>query len=301
MSGCIVVPLDGSRLSERALAPAKALARFTETELHCVRVALASQIIVFADMGGAVLYPDQALTEGRRESEAYLEAVRAAETAEDFAVRTEVRMGDVPGEVVDAARDARAQFIVMSSHGYSGVRRWLLGSVAETVLHAAPCPVWVVRAATPPRHMLIPLDGSPLAEEVLEPALAVARCFDTRVTLFRAVPELHGHDLARLEGMEPGLGRRYVDNLAQAATDYLERVALSLGGEPARVRTKVGYGPPAEAILDHSERNAVDLVAMTTHGLTGLRRWVYGSVMQKVLDQLPVSMLVARSHAADFA
>ena len=79
-------------------------------------------------------------------------------------VQIEVRRGDVAEAVAEAAAEHGADLIVMSSHGYSGFTRWLLGSVAEKALRIAPCPVLVVRSPEPLRHMLIPLDGSPLSE-----------------------------------------------------------------------------------------------------------------------------------------
>ena len=171
--------------------------------------------------------------------------------------------------------------------------------MAEKVLDAAPCPVWIVRAAAPPRHLLIALDGSRLAEEVLQPALNLARCFGVRVTLLRVVPVITAPSVRRLDSLEYGLGPCFVDEAQQAAADYLARVADRCGDEALDLRTAVRSGPAAETLLEYADRQDVDLVAMTTHGRTGLRRWLYGSVTHKVLSKLPVAMLVARSRAAD--
>jgi nucleotide-binding universal stress UspA family protein len=264
-----------------------------------VRVAVPQQILVPMDSGYGVLYPDQSLLEARHEADRYLSELRTAFTAEELTLHIDVREGDVAGAIVEAARQAQAPLVVMSSHGYSGVRRWLLGSVADKVLNVAPCPVWVVRASTPPQHMLITLDGSLLAEEVLQPALRVARCFGCKVTLLRVVPEINTSDVKTLESLERGLGRRMVDEATEDAASYLTLVADRCGDETVTLNTAVRSGPAADTILEYAERHAVDLVAMTTHGRTGLRRWIYGSVTHKVLDQLPVSMLVARSHQAN--
>jgi nucleotide-binding universal stress UspA family protein len=297
----LLVPLDGSALAERALVPARALARQTDAQLHLLRVAVPMQIFVFADAGLGVLYPDQSLVEAHKEAERYLGSLSAACDAEGLETYTDVREGEVAGTLVNAAREAHARLILMSSHGYSGVRRWLLGSVARKVLDAAPCPVWVVRTPDPPRHLLIPLDGSLLAEEVLVPALAVARIFGARVSLLRVVPEVSHAELARLEHGEHGLSRRLLDEMNAHAADYLALIADRFGDETEDLHTAVRSGPAAETILEYAERHNVDLVAMTTHGRTGLRRWIYGSVTQKLLDQLPVSMLVARSSEVELA
>jgi nucleotide-binding universal stress UspA family protein len=299
MLGPIVVPLDGSVLAERALAPARALARANGAEVLFVRVATPARMLVPADVALGATYPEQPLVEARADAQSYLEALHTAFVGDELDARISVREGDVAGAVVDAARQARAQLIVMSSHGYSGVRRWLLGSVAEKVLHGAPCPVWVVRAPDPPRHLLITLDGSRLAEQVLVPALAVARCSQAKVTLLRVVPELSGADMATLDNCERGMGRRLVDEMNEDAGDYLALAADRFGEDDQPIALAVRSGPAAETILEYAERHDVDMVAMTTHGRTGLRRWIYGSVTQKILHHLPVSMLVARSSAAD--
>lgn len=297
----IVVPLDGSKLAERALAPAEALAQYCHSQLQLVRVAVAQQMLVPEDAGYGVLYPDQSLVAARAEAHDYLTDLQAASVAETPGLQFEIREGDVASEVVDAARHAEAQLIVMSSHGYSGLRRWLLGSVAEKVLHAAPCPVWVVRAPAPPQHILITLDGSILAEEVLLPALTVARCFGARVTLLRVVSDISGPDIAALDTYERGLGRRFVDQTYDEAAAYLALLAETHAANDLIITTAVRSGPAAETILEYADGHDNDLVAMTTHGRTGLRRWIYGSVTHKVLDQLPVSMLVARSREIDLS
>ncbi len=294
----VVVPLDGSVLSERALGPARLLAAHDQAELLLVRVAVPEKMLLLADPSLGAPYAEQ-LLEARREAERYLATVRTACAAADVPVQVAVAEGEVAGTLVDTAREAGAGFVVMSSHGYTGMRRWLLGSVAEKVLDAAPCPVWVVRAPAPPRQVLLTLDGSPRAEEVLGPAVTVARCFDARLTLLRVVPDIAAGDIRALDECERGMGRRWADEMREDAAAYLELVAGRFRGEGLAVQTAVRSGPAAEAILAYAEQNAVDLVAMTTHGRTGLRRWLYGSVTHKVLDQLPVSMLVARSAARD--
>jgi nucleotide-binding universal stress UspA family protein len=130
------------------------------------------------------------------------------------------------------------------------------------------------------------------------PALAVARACQARVTLLRVVPEINAADLAELDRLERGMGHRYAEELSEDAAHYLTHVADLFGDELLPIQTAVRRGPAAEAILDVAEQDGVDLVAMTTHGRTGLRRWIYGSVTHKVLHQLPVSMVVARSSQA---
>ena len=295
----IVVPLDGSELAERALAPARALAVYGQGQLRLVRVATPRQMLVPDEGGFGAIFPDQSLVEARAEAGDYLADLQAAAVPETPSLLPDIREGDVAGEIVDSARHAQAQLIVMSSHGYSGIKRWLLGSVAEKVLYAAPCPVWIVRAPEPPRHIVVTLDGSFLAEEVLLPALTVARCFGAQVTLLRVVSDISGPDTQALDTYERGLGRRFVDQAYEEAVAYLELLAREHAAADLHLLTAVRTGPAADCILEYADGHDCDLVAMTTHGRTGLRRWIYGSVTHKVLDQMPVSMFITRSREAD--
>src|SRR3990172_8577233 len=179
----ILVPLDGSKLAERALAPAFTLGQHAESEMIVARVLVAEKILV-PDMylygGYGVQWPDQALEEARGKSR--------------LAITTQVLEGDVADAIVTLAAKDKVDLIVMSSHGYSGLPRWMLGSVAERVLSIAPCPVLVIRSTATLSSILAALDGSELSERALAPALEVARGFHSQVTLLRAVPEVTPRD-----------------------------------------------------------------------------------------------------------
>jgi len=205
--------------------------------------------------------------------------------------------GGVAESIVEVAASERADLIVMSSHGYSGVTRWVLGSIAERVLHSAPCPALVMRSPEPLGHLLLPLDGSDLSERVLEPALGLAAGLGARVTLLRAVPSVADAEKDRLEALERGLGERLKDEIHQHAEQYLRRMLEAYPARGVKAETAVVFEPAAEAILRYAETHAVDLIAMSTHGHTGLRRWIYGSVTEKVLRSAPQSMLVVRPGA----
>jgi nucleotide-binding universal stress UspA family protein len=290
----ILVPLDGSRLAERALEPAATLARYYGAELLLVRVPEMTRIFVAAEFGYGVLYPSQALEAAREEAADYLRSVQAGSAVAGVRARSEVAEGDVAGAIVDLAGREGADLIVMSSHGYSGLARWLLGSVAERVLRAAPCPVWVVRATQPMRHVVITLDGSPLAEEAIGPALEVAKCFGADVTLLRVVPRPTEEELRDMDEVERGLGERLVSKNLDEARRYLDEAINRYEGSGLNMAAEVRPGLPAAVILKYVDLKTIDLVAMATHGRTGLRRWIYGSITEKVLHSLPYSMLIAR-------
>ncbi|OIP90760.1 MAG: hypothetical protein AUK24_03925 [Syntrophaceae bacterium CG2_30_49_12] len=145
------------------------------------------------------------------------------------------------------------------------------------------------------KHVLVPLDGSELAEAALTDALALARLSLAEVTLLKVVLPIEGvieigtHDAI------------YVDEIWQInkkqALEYLEsvRVRDRISNEPFKVHVAVEMGPAAETIIDYARKHPVDLIVMATHGHSGLKRWVYGSVADKVLRGSHLSVLLVRS------
>jgi nucleotide-binding universal stress UspA family protein len=296
----IIVPLDGSALAERALDPALRLARRRpNAQVTLLRVPVLSQVLAPAEGGFGMLVATNSVADAEAEAARYLAEIQATCLADGCSVRSVSAGGDVPGAIVDCAAQEAASLIVMSSHGYSGLTRWLLGSVAEKVLHAAPCPVLVIRSAEPIRRVLVPLDGSPLSERALEPALTVAQALEASVTLLRVVPDISPVTITTLDQYERGLGDSLVASVYEEAEGYLRRLAERPGD--AAVDVAVSSGPAPELILGYAERHGIDMIAMATHGRTGLRRWLYGSVTDRVLHQAPVSMLVVRPPARELA
>jgi nucleotide-binding universal stress UspA family protein len=293
----ILIPLDGSELAERALEPAFALARQAEGEVLLVRVSALERLLVpdLHGIGGyGLLWPDQSLARAEEEGAAYLKSVQTRKAPQNLPVRAEVFEGGVAEVIMDTAAAEKVDLIVMSSHGYSGITRWVLGSVAERVLGGAPCPVLVVRSPRPLRHVLIPLDGSPLSEQAVAPGLAVAAAFGAEVTLFRAIPKVDVWEMRELDQAEHGLGWCLAENVRKEAEDYLSNVIAAHPHPGLEAKLEVMFDPAAESILEYAETHEIDLIAMSTHGRTGLARWVYGSVTAKVLHGSRHSMLIVR-------
>jgi nucleotide-binding universal stress UspA family protein len=140
----ILVPLDGSPLSEQALLHAGEIARCMGSTLHLIRVRLPDLYV--ADMfDGAPAYTQKTLEADRRASEAYLNGIRARLGGPELPVVTAVLNGAAAEAIIDYARAHHVDLIVMSTHGRSGLSRWVLGSVAEKVLRGAHCPTLIVR------------------------------------------------------------------------------------------------------------------------------------------------------------
>jgi nucleotide-binding universal stress UspA family protein len=142
-------------------------------------------------------------------------------------------------------------------------------------------------------HILVPLDGSGLAEQVLPHAKMLAsQATAPLITLLRSVPPIYPVG-AEAGGMFISLDEQ-IDALQKEAQEYLDGVAEKLRGEGFRVETEVSGLPAAEAIIDYAEANDVKLITIATHGRSGISRWVFGSVTQKVLHATHTPMLVVR-------
>lgn len=148
------------------------------------------------------------------------------------------------------------------------------------------------------RHILVPLDGSALAEQVLPHVHALAANEGTtKVTLLRAVPPVFTTSVD-YSGMLATTAADALETLEDEARDYLTRVAAQFRAEGYNVAIEVSAMPAAEAILDYAESQHADLIAIATHGRSGISRWVFGSVTQKVVQTAPVPVLVIRPKAA---
>jgi nucleotide-binding universal stress UspA family protein len=285
----ILVPLDGSQLSERSLAPALALSQQTGADLLLVRVPTADTL--------SFAVSEARQRELTQNSLAYLETIRKANEQPQFSIHMHVLDGDVASAIVDTACAEQADLIIMSVHGYSGLTRWVLGSVTEKVLRSVPCPVLAIRAARRPQRILIPLDGSPLAERAMESGLRLAQNLQAEVTLLRCVPHIVAD--GKLDEHERGLSRRMQEDLLGEAKEYLRARSDEAAQSGVLINTAVRIGPPADGILEYVETYGIDLIAMATHGRSGLKRWIYGSVTAKVLRSASCSMLVVRPADAE--
>lgn len=293
----ILVPLDGSELAERALKPALKIAQHSEAEIILLRVPLPETMLIAAPHlygGYDLMYPSQALNKSRQEAKDYLDHIQQLTAQAGLNVRVKAPEGDIAEVIVETAFDEHVDLIVMSSHGYSGITRWVLGSVAEKVLADAPCPVLVIRSAEPLNKVLITLDGSELAESALKPGIETAMALADEVTLLRVAEEVRFDEMAQLEIAERGLGGRLQEELYKEAETYLQTVAEANLRDGLTMQTLVRIGAPTGQILDFAEAHQVGLIAMATHGRTGLRRWVYGSVTEKILRGFRGSLLVTR-------
>ncbi len=193
-----------------------------------------------------------------------------------------------------------ADLIVMTTHGRSGLARFWLGSVADTLVRLSHLPILLLQPTAsepdftqPPlfKNIPIPLDGSALAEQILEPAVALGELLGTEYTLLRAVEPLFPVYNLILQTQELD------ESALQEAWGYLHQVAQQLAIEERRMHTP-GFlaTQPADAILESAQRHGNDLIALATHGKRGLTRLMVGSVADKLLRGATIPILVYRAQ-----
>ena len=294
----VLVPLDGSKFGEQALIAANALADCGSVELKLLHAVDFLHDVQPGNQDEAWLHGDAA-----SDASAYLENCAARVEHDAAPVSTAIAEGAPADIIQEEARRWNADLIVMSTHGFGAFDRAWLGSVADAVVRNTGTPVVLVRAGqdgsnvrTRFAHILIALDGSALAEQSIQHALTLAAQSGARLTLLRVVqPVVVVPDYA--SPLQPPVAPEVIVQLRQQqAQDYLTGVAESLRAEVSDLRAEVILAGNSDAleIIEYARAHDVDLIALATHGRSGLKRLVLGSVADKVIRGAPVPVLVIR-------
>lgn len=297
----ILVPLDGSVLAEQALSPAIKIAEATGAELLLIRAVEMDPVLMLDPIARYNLRPVKSIEELQKEAEQYLGKVKNIRSVPGVEIDFVVERSDPALAILNTAQDEPCDLIVMTTHGLTGIDRWMYGSVTEKVMRHAPCPLLVLRTNDIPSHFLISLDGSEQAEAILPPAVALAQVFGSDVTLIRVETQ---EEIPSMEQMgdalevRPGLYNEVKLNYERMVWKYLEKtIQEKFADTELSVSYDIDSGNPADRILATANRDACDLIAMSTHGRTGLSRWRYGSVTEKVLRNANRAMLIVRPAA----
>ena len=284
----ILVPLDGSRHAEYALGPAAQLARHTipPTTVTLLRVETIMPMMISL-VGMDVPYSPAPMTD-RAECEHYLAALALHPILAGVTVEQRVAAGPTAEAICQQAQALSVDLIMMTSHGRSGLARATLGSVAETVVQHSHVPTMILRpdapafVASPTQDrltILVPLDGSSRAETSLPSARMLAQAVGGTLLLLQvlsSLPEMLD------EEREP----------VQQAKAYLEGLQHSLVAEGITATYRLAWGDPAAEICTTAQAEDCALIAMATHGCSGLAKMVLGSVATEVLRQTHRPMLI---------
>jgi nucleotide-binding universal stress UspA family protein len=304
----LLVPLDGSPFSEQALPFACSIAQRSGASLHLAHVhALNDPIFI----EGMPVIDADLHTLGREHERAYLAQVRdRLSSAEKLSIicANPDNAGSIAGTLADYVVANQIDLVVMTTHGRGGLARAWLGSVADALVRCSLAPLLLLRPGKREpdveqtaqfRRILIPLDGSALSEQILEPAVELGGMAQAEYTLLRVAEPFVLTSYAPLAQVSR-LDEHLTQEGVAEARHYVERVAADLrtAGQTVYIRAVLAE-QPAVAILDEARREEADLIAMTTHGRSGLTRLLLGSVADKVLRGSALPVLVQRPQGGN--
>lgn len=284
----ILVPLDGSDLAELALPYAGLLAGRLKSEVLLLTVCAS----------GACL---------ERPLAAYLEKKADELTSMGAKASPLVVEGDAAEEILNLAETNYVGLIIVSTHGFGGISRWAMGNIANKVLRKSHTPTLLVKSGeSEPVSgekrlgvILVSLDGSHFAEAIIPYVEGLARGVDSEAELVTVVEPVK---LPRLESYGHWVDfEKYEQELASEAESqakrYLGEQELALRENGVKVTSTVLSGRPAETILQYAEDKSVGLIALSTHGYSGITRWAYGSVASKIVESSSRPVLLVRPRA----
>lgn len=305
----ILVPLDGSTFGEHALPLALSLARRAGASLTLLHVHTPLKAVY---LEGAAFLDESVEADIKAQQREYLRL--AAERLQSVAaVPVEIRLveGEVAASIAAEAAAHGIDLVVMTTHGRGALGRFWLGSTTDELVRHLPMPILLARPheQTPDltrepglKHILIALDGTTLAEQIIEPAVAIGELTDADYTLIRVVRPVIALDapveaVAATQTFQTMLSKveAIQAQLQAEARQYLESVAERLRQRGLNVQTRVDVEQqPGVAIIEESRRPDVELIALETHGRRGLSRLFIGSVADKVIRGANVPVLVHR-------
>lgn len=300
----MLVPLDGSKTAEKVLPHARYLAAKLKIPIELLAVIDIAELAAHIPAIKARSF-DTLIEEDVRSSEQYLRSVAAS--FRDATVICTVEKGRPHETIIKKGDSDPAMLITMATHGRSGLNRFLLGSVTEKVLRGAANPLLLVRATEEAKFdgeigfntILVPLDGSELAETILPMAAGVAKKMDSELVVVRAY-QFPYNTYAADDGYYTAKYYDLISAVREESKDYLENKVAQLkklGLEKVSSLAQEGYA--ADEIISMGRKIPNSLIAMCSHGRSGVRRWVLGSVTENVVRHTINPVLVMR--AADLA
>jgi nucleotide-binding universal stress UspA family protein len=292
----VLIPLDGSKLAEHSLAYVAALRPLGLSEVELVSV-----------IDPVAVPARRAHEDEDRERNllaTYLEKLaEEVKTQTTIEVKTRILAGPAPEAIIQELETYQPNYLIVSTHGSSGFSRWRFGSVADKVIRGAGCPTLVVGPVAAEREswlearimpvfksILVPLDGSELAEKALPEAQRFGEAFGAGVHVVTAVAV----NVVGPAEAWAGISEQLMDSFVADAREYLEAVkAKTPGLAGATFEVRIGGG--AEVLSDYVTENNIDLMIMTSHGRGGFLRTALGSTTDRLLGGA-APVLIVRSQ-----
>src|SRR6478672_6805582 len=294
----IMVPTDGSGFDREAILVALRVAERCDAKVKLVRVFSSGAYFGMAASAEGVIVTPEAM---RLEQDACLSELYAlaaeCRSISDVDITADLEQGPIPDVLAGYARRHDVDLIVISSHGRRGIARLSLGSVTDSLIRGTTIPVLVVKpkasyltpeASKDFRHIVVPLDGSPLAEQILEKVIPLAKVEEAEITLV--------HVLTPSEDAYSNIEDRKLpwwEKKVASALAYLNRRAIEVRAKGVAASVDVVIGERvAETLTDYARRIGADLIAIATHGRGGFARVIRGSVADGVTKSAMSSILV---------
>ena len=329
----ILIALDGSAWSRQILTPIRQLFTSADHALILLRVAEPPTGIVGAPPRPILASWMRTMHESRHDLEYTLHPIYDSQQElnerdaleitllpdqqslerDGYRVTSMVRFGDPAVEIAELARSAKVDVVAMATHGQTGLRHLLLGSVAEQMLRDLTIPVLLIRPTDHPEDraparpinrrltVSVSLDGTPLAEHALDCAAELASSIGARLVLTAVHPTVADVGLADV-GAIPYWVQEDHETSTLRLNAYLKQTAARLKHQGLTVETRLSEGNPAEEILRISAAEQADLIIMATRARSGMARLLQGSVPANVLQNAGVPVLLAhvcaQRHAA---
>lgn len=218
-------------------------------------------------------------------------------------VKTVILGGKPAEEIIKYAEKSNIDIIIISSHGRSGIKPWSMGSTVHKVLHRVCIPLIIVRAKEKPEEsdetrlfsrILVPLDYSDRSAGIVPYMAALAKKLKVEIILFHVV-ELgkHVHTIGGLEYVR--FNDQDIDKEKEEAQSYLNGIASNISGTKSTVKREIRVGDSAEEIIKLAAEKDCSLIAMSSHGYSGIQGWAYGSVTWKILNTVNKSIMFVPS------
>jgi nucleotide-binding universal stress UspA family protein len=278
----ILVPLDGSELADRALPYVEWLAGRLDSEVVLLNACVQGE-------------PSEHLLRTHIEKRA--EELRSS----GIKANSLVVQGYCATEIINFAEKNDIGLIIISTHGRTGITRWALGNIASKVAQKSGIPVLLLRSSQLEAGLtenelwkiLVPLDGSKVAEAVIPYVEDLAERMDSEVILLRVVepirlPSLYSYSDREKHQME------LISMAEEEAERYLSKMESTLGIKGVKISSALLRERPTESIIQYAEDNSVSLIAIGTHGFSGIAKWAYGSVASRLIEGSPKPLLLVR-------
>jgi nucleotide-binding universal stress UspA family protein len=306
MFDLILVPLDGSQLAECVLPHIVAIARSFDAEITLLRMLEKNQAGASAQLFDLLNWQIN-----KTRAALYLEKTKARFQESNIRARTIVLEGLVAEGITEYAQNQGMKLIVLSSHGRSGLTQWGISSITQKIILSAQTSLLIVRAhqqdiqagelsAIPLyQRILVPLDGSQRAENVLPIITQLAHIHKSQIHLVQVVqtPEMARQMPPAPEDID--LSNRVVARNREEAGYYLEQVKSRSYLEGIAVQTHLITSDNAAVALHQlAEQEHIDMVTLSAHGYSGNLQWPYGSMVNNFIMYGKVSLLIVQDLPA---